>query len=235
MELVGKWYNDTLYKCSKIIWHQYKESIKSGIRGFVFYGTPGNGKTTLAKKIVEDLPGEKPLENNMIFKDCADLAHYRYGETEKEIRKVFEMGRNKANKPVIYIFDDADGLFLTRDFGPKLDAWYIGQLNVLFHELDKMDTSNEFVILTTNRIDLLDKALIDRLYSIEFPNPPKSVLGLATIELALNTLNMKKSIVNKIKNVVQEDEKVKTFRDMERIVYEMYIESIESSEELNEN
>ena len=227
MRLIGDWYNQTLLKCVKIIRHQYQRGIRKGIKGFVFFGVPGNGKTTVANKIVEEIAVESTPEQHKVFKDCADLAFHKYGETERAIRDVFEAGRKKAISPIIYIFDDADGLFITRDFGPKLDAWYIGQLNVLFHELDKMDTSKEIVILTTNRIDLLDKALIDRLYQIEFPNPPKSVLEEAAISLASDELKLAKNYLIKIKNEILSYENIQTFRDMERLVYENYIESLE--------
>ncbi len=51
----------------------------------------------------------------------------------------------------------------------KAESWHIAQNNVFFHELDGIDTSKMVVILTTNRYDLLDKAIKDRLYSVEFP------------------------------------------------------------------
>jgi len=120
----------------------------------------------------------------VVYRDCADLASWRYGETEKEIRNVFKRAYERAEEikersrdaGVLIIFDDAEGLFLTRSYGSKLDTWYIAQLSVFFHEVDAMDISKLFVILTTNRIDLLDDALKDRFVMVEFPLPPKEVL-----------------------------------------------------------
>ena len=61
-------------------------------------------------------------------------------------------------------------------YGVKLETWYLTHLNVLFGQIDKLDTSRVMVIMTTNRIDLIDEALKDRLLLIEFPLPLKEVL-----------------------------------------------------------
>jgi len=123
---------------------------------------------------------------------------------------------------VLIIFDDAEGLFLTRSYGSKLDTWYIAQLNVFFHEVDAMDTSKLFVILTTNRIDLLDDALKDRFVMVEFPLPPKEVL----VKLAEEKLRSygvdDEGIVEEAKQLVLNG--AKTFRDVNRIVTQKYVE-----------
>jgi len=234
INIVGKWYLRQLDKCFKIMRYQNEHNIKNGIKGYLFYGIPGTGKTALAKEL-----GKKTamilggIQNIDKFKDyfqildCSHLARARYGETETLIHQVFEKAHKSKSQGIHYqvlIFDDADGLFITRDF-KKLDAWYIGQINVFFHELDNMDTSRVFVILTTNRIDLMDKAVIDRLYPIEFPEVPNEILVLKAEDLS-NQFKMNKENIEIIKTTIQKDNEIKTFRDVENYVISYFIEKI---------
>jgi len=236
---IGEWHNSLVTKCSGIIKYQWRHGIKDGIRGFLFYGPPGTGKTWCTWKIAEilgllDLP-EREREEAVIYRDCADLAFPRYGETEKQIRFVFEQGRRKAMElrkrgkdlGVLYIFDDAEALFLTRSYGAKLDTWYIAQLNVFFHELDLMDTSSEAIVLATNRRDLLDEALLDRLYPIEFPLPNVEML-IEYAKKLCQRLGVDKEYtmlaINEIKRRSSELHSNLSFRDARRIVMERYIE-----------
>ena len=234
---IGEWHNKLMNQVAAVARYQWKNNIKDGIRGYIFYGSPGTGKTWMSFRVAEVLGllelYRKGYET-VIFKDCADLASWRYGETEKEIRNVFkrayerseEIKKRKRDAGVLVIFDDAEGLFLTRSYGSKLDTWYIAQLNVFFHEIDAMDTSKLFVILTTNRIDLLDEALRDRFIAVEFPQPPNEVL----IDVALNKLRSygiyDDDVVEKTKQEVLTN--AKTFRDVNRIVTQKYIEWIAS-------
>jgi len=230
---VGEWHNKLVNQVAAVARYQWRNSITDGIRGYIFFGKPGTGKTWTAFKVA-DVLGLLDLHRKggeaVIFRDCADLASWRYGETEKEIRNVFkrayeraeEIKRRKRDVGVLIIFDDAEGLFLTRSYGSKLDTWYIAQLNVFFHEVDAMDTSKLFTILTTNRIDLLDDALKDRFVMVEFPPPPKEVLvKLAEEKLRSYGIN-DEEIIEETKQLILTH--AETFRDVNRIVTQKYVE-----------
>jgi len=221
MELYGEFYQDILAKMSNIIKTQHVENIEDGINGFLFHGEPGIGKTTTARRIVKD------LNAHLSFQDCADLAMARYGDTETKIREVFDeenISRGAGKRDLtIYVFDDAEGLFISRDL-PNIEAWYIGHINVLFHEMDQLDTSRQIVIMTTNRKDLLDKALIDRLYPIEFETPADDVLIEAAQKKAQNFQIFSESDIDHLEARIREDASVETFRDVERIVTEEFVE-----------
>ena len=221
MELYGEFYQDILAKMSNIIKTQHVENIEDGINGFLFHGEPGIGKTTTARRIVKD------LNAHLSFQDCADLAMARYGDTETKIREVFDeenISRGAGKRDLtIYVFDDAEGLFISRDL-PNIEAWYIGHINVLFHEMDQLDTSRQIVIMTTNRKDLLDKALIDRLYPIEFETPADDVLIEAAHKKAQNFQIFSESDIDHLEARIREDASVETFRDVERIVTEEFVE-----------
>ncbi len=229
--LIGTFYKDISFKCVSLIKHQYEKGISDGIKGVLFHGMPGNGKTTTAFKIVERIHAEHGIglnwKEHLIFTDCGDLAHHRYGETEQKIKDVFIRGRKKAKKnfPMIYIFDDADGLFITRDWGIKLEAWYLGHLNVFFHQIDNLDTRNEFIILTTNRIDLIDAAIRDRLYEIEFPEPNLK-MKIQLMKHKTEKLKINSTLQANMKDVLSKESSIKSLRDVENFVLMKYLEEI---------
>ncbi len=52
-----------------------------------------------------------------------------------------------------------------------------------FHEVDKLDPTNAVICATTNRPDLVDEALHDRLYSVKMPPVPLEQLKILVKEL----------------------------------------------------
>ena len=211
-QIRGKEYLSILEKVVRIAHHQQFHAVREGIKGFIFYGDVGVGKTMCAKAVASTIG--VPL----VFIDGADIARPLYGQSEMQISKVFEEARK--HRYVVIMIDDCESVFPTRDW-TKAEAWHIAQNNVFFHELDNVDSSKILVILTTNRYDLLDKAVKDRLYSIEFPLPSKEALEeIAKYKCA--QLRMKSE------NTIREVKKgsFKTVRDLEKFITEEYISEV---------
>ena len=209
----GEEYINIMKKVEKIILHQKEYCITNGIKGFIFHGDVGVGKTTLAKAIAHD------LGSILIFVDGSDIARPLYGESESQIANVFRVATKFRHS--IILIDDCESVFPARDWF-KVESWHIAQNNVFFHELDNMDTSKTIVILTTNRYDLLDKAIKDRLLSIEFPKPSIETL----IEIAKE--KMKKLGMKNTKFIEEEIRggKFYSIRSLEKYIIERYVEEI---------
>jgi len=208
----GKEYLDILEKVVRIAHHQQLYAVSEGIKGFIFYGDVGIGKTMCAKAVASTLGA--PL----IFIDGADIARPLYGQSEMQISKVFEEA--EKYRYAVIVIDDCESVFPTRDWA-KAESWHIAQNNVFFHELDIVDTSKVLVILTTNRYDLLDKAVKDRLYSIEFPLPSKEALK-EIAKFKCGQLRMDSDTV--LKQV--EKGSFKTVRELEMFLLELYINEV---------
>ena len=153
-----------------VVSHQLGNRSLKGIKGFIFHGEPGNGKTLMAKVLA------KELRLSLFFVDGSVIARELYGQSERQIVKVFATAGRKRS---LILIDDAESVFPDRDW-MKGESWHVAQNNILFHQIDDLDSSQTSLILTTNKFQLLDSALRDRLYAIEFPP-----LGLgAAIEVA---------------------------------------------------
>ena len=208
----GEVCRSTFYKVRQIINHQFNKKVRRGIKGFLFWGEVGTGKTAMAKALAKDLG--YPL----IFIDGSDIARWRYGESEQQIVEIFS---NSSEEKRIILIDDAESVFPRRDW-VKGESWHIAQNNVLFHQLDRMDTSCTVVILSTNELSLMDKALRDRLYEIEFRSPPKETL----IEIAKDKCDDLIIPWEEVVSRISTDDKVKSIRDVEKVVLEYYAEEV---------
>lgn len=211
--LRGSDYHKIFQKVRRIIHHQFSKRLEKGIKGFLFWGDVGTGKTAMAKALAKDLAC--PL----IFVDGSDIARARYGESEQAITEVF---KSIAGEKHIILIDDAESVFPRRDW-VKGESWHVAQNNVFFHELDQLDTSSTVVILTTNEISLMDKAVKDRLLGIEFPLLPMQTLIEIAKDKCEELLIPWEDVVARIE---KDSEKIKSIRDIERIVHEYYAEEV---------
>ena len=206
--LRGNAYLTVFYKIRRIIQHQFAKQIRKGIKGFLFYGDVGVGKTAMAKALARD------LGHPIVFVDGSDIARARYGDSEKAITEMF---RAHGDERRIVLIDDAESVFPRRDW-VKGESWHIAQNNVLFHELDRMDTSRAVVILTTNEISLMDRAVRDRLFEVEFPYPERETL----IEVAKDRCEDLMIPWDSVVEQIRERDDLKSIRGVEKLVLEHY-------------
>ena len=267
-DIVGDTYRQVLAETIAIVSHQWRNEIsRSALKGFLFHGGVGIGKTTMARRLAYELcrifkaPGLADHEHDngepasathdhdfththdtgfgddvvLVIIDGADIARGRYGDSEEQLRKLFAFaregefhGHRHEDDPVrrtVLLFDDVESLFLERGSGGAKE-WHFSQNSVFFHAIDELDTARTVVLLTTNRIDLVDEAIIDRFLPYEFSRPPTGVLlEVARHRAALQQLD-ERHLAPIVQAIAQEANTVKSLRDVERMVTRAYVASI---------
>jgi proteasome-associated ATPase len=153
-------------------------------KGILLYGPPGCGKTLIAKAVanslakkVADKTGDAKGRSYFINIKGPELLNKYVGETERQIRLVFQRAREKSEEgwPVIVFFDEMDSMFRTRGSGisSDMESTIVPQL---LAEIDGVEgLRNVIVIGATNREDLIDPAILrpgrlDVKIKIERPN-----------------------------------------------------------------
>ena len=241
-DLLGTRYREMLRELSAIVSYQWKEHLeRSALKGFLFYGGVGVGKTAMAKRLTYELCrtfGDNGLSSRgadevvMVLVDGGDVARGRYGDTEEKIREIFKYARDGQSgghhhhdddpkRRTIILFDDVESLFLTRNSSGAKE-WHFSQNSIFFHSIDDLDTAHTAVILTTNRLDLVDEAIVDRFLSYEFAVPPVSVLEqIARDKGALQRLT--ESEIQPVLAAIHTPGAVKSIREVERMVMRVYV------------
>ncbi|XP_054169218.1 peroxisomal ATPase PEX6-like [Oppia nitens] len=121
--------------------------------GVLLYGPPGTGKTLLAKAAANQ------CSLNFLSVKGPELINMFVGQSEENVRNLFSRARRHA--PAVIFFDELDSLAPNRghsgDSGGVMDR----VVSQLLAEMDGINKSNQvFVIGATNRVDLLDSALL---------------------------------------------------------------------------
>ena len=161
----------------------------SPFKGFLLEGPPGTGKTEVVRQVARKL--DRRMGNvHWMFIDGASIAAPKWGDAEKALRKVFQtaeqLGREQRNPKLIIHFDDVECLMMAR--GAELaKEWHYSINSILFHEIDRLDPFSSIVCATSNRPDLVDAALRDRLFVIEVPPPPIDQLNIVIKEILDST------------------------------------------------
>eukprot|EP00917_Polyrhabdina_sp_WS-2016_P023570 GHVP01051028.1.p1 GENE.GHVP01051028.1~~GHVP01051028.1.p1 ORF type:complete len:402 (+),score=81.91 GHVP01051028.1:2569-3774(+) len=147
--------------------------IKLGIKapkGVLMYGPPGTGKTLLARACAAQ------TESTFLKLAASQLNQMYIGDGARMVRDAFKLAKEKA--PTIIFIDELDAVGTKRFDSDKTGDREIQRTMLeLLNQMDGFGSDDRIkVIAATNRVDILDPALLrsgrfDR--KIRFPNPDK--------------------------------------------------------------
>jgi transitional endoplasmic reticulum ATPase len=133
----------------------YKELSHTIPKGILLHGPSGTGKTMLAKAVATE------SEANFISVKGPELISKWVGESERGIREVFRRARQAS--PCVIFFDEIDSVAPTRGGGMEGGVHSSTEriVSQLLTEMDGMqDIHGVIVLAATNRVDMIDAALL---------------------------------------------------------------------------
>ncbi|KAF2072565.1 hypothetical protein CYY_006114 [Polysphondylium violaceum] len=149
----------------------YKDSFArlglSPPKGIILYGPPGCSKTTLVKAIANS------SKLSFLSLSGASIFSPYLGDSEAAIREVFKKARQTI--PSILFFDEIDAIVSKRNEGENKST-ELGLLSTFLNEMDGVEQLNGVIVIgATNRIDMLDPALLrpgrfDKIIEISLPD-----------------------------------------------------------------
>jgi proteasome-associated ATPase len=167
----------------------FKHYNVEALRGVLLYGPPGCGKTLLARVAawsVANTHGKQASDTGYIYVKAPEILDKWVGNTEREIRELFERARRHFREhgyKAILAFDEADAIMPQRgtrrssDVADTIVPMFLGEMD----GIDSQQTmENPIVILMTNRADVLDPAVtrpgrISRHIKVERPNETSAI------------------------------------------------------------
>ncbi len=130
-----------------------EKGYSSLIKGILFYGLPGCGKTLLAKAFANE------SGRDFFSFSPSDIASPYIGQTQKKISEIF--AQVKAKSPSILFIDEIDSIAFSRDTTDTAHTDQKATINQLLIELNNIHENEDdvIVIAATNRFRSLDPAL----------------------------------------------------------------------------
>jgi proteasome-associated ATPase len=205
-------------------------------KGILLYGPPGCGKTLIAKAVANSLAkkaaeitGHANSKSYFLNIKGPELLNKYVGETERQIRLIFQRAKEKSAEgvPVIVFFDEMDSIFRTRGSGISSDVenTIVPQL---LSEIDGVEQlKNVIVIGASNREDMIDPAILrpGRLdVKIKIDRPDQRSAADIFSKYLVPELPLASSFLSK-----HDDDRAKALQGMiSRTVERMYAESDEN-------
>ena len=119
-------------------------------KGVLLHGPPGTGKTLMAKAVASE------IDAHFTNISGPEIMSKYYGESEEQLREVFEVA--EENAPAIVFIDEIDSIAPKRgETSGDVERRVVAQLLSLMDGLD--ERGDVIVIGATNRVDALDPAL----------------------------------------------------------------------------
>jgi transitional endoplasmic reticulum ATPase len=123
-------------------------------RGFIFHGPAGTGKTLFAKAVANKIDGTIQVVSG------PEVTDMYVGESERKVRELFAEARRNA--PAVLVFDEFDSIATERsgrdDGGTRAGNALVAQI---LTEMDGFRPDVPMLVIgTTNRLDIIDKALM---------------------------------------------------------------------------
>ena len=135
-------------------------------KGVLLHGLPGCGKTLLARAVAHESDAE------FIYVSGPEIIQKFYGESEAQLRKIFDDARKRA--PCIIFFDEIDSLAPKRErVEGEVEKRVVAQLLAL---MDGLKSRGDVIVMAaSNRPNAIDPALrrpgrFDREIAIGIPN-----------------------------------------------------------------
>jgi proteasome-associated ATPase len=206
-------------------------------KGILLYGPPGCGKTLIAKAVANSLAkkvaektGNENVRSFFLNIKGPELLNKYVGETERQIRQVFQRAREKADEgmPVIVFFDEMESLFRTRGTGisSDMESTIVPQL---LAEIDGVESLRDVIVIgASNREDLIDPAILrpGRLdVKIKIERPNEEAAGQIFSRYLKPELPLD---VNEVQRLGGGDANKAVQAMIEQTVYEMYREDDEN-------
>ncbi|MHA1821465.1 MAG: CDC48 family AAA ATPase [Promethearchaeota archaeon] len=169
--------------------HLYRNAGIRPVNGIMLFGPPGCGKTLLAKAVANK------AEVNFIGIKGPEIFSKWVGESERAIREIFRKARQSA--PCIIYFDEFDSIAGSRGGNATTGSYQLGNnvVNQILTEMDGIeDRKGLIVIASTNRVDLIDKAMLrpGRFDRIIYCAPPDKNARYEILKVHTRKMNVEK-------------------------------------------